>query len=257
MPKKVVAKQTQTEKAYAAVKRAILQGEIPEGIFLSEREMMSRYEVGRTPYREACNRLIHEGLLQSVPHRGYLVPEIRFYAVRDLFEVRLILEGAIAELAALRARDSEIEDLASLVDTPLWDGAGDNRFPAFINANTCFHVRLAQMSRNQELTDLLRQNLERNERLMYIELRSSRFGESDMRTLHGSIVAALRKRDPRAVRQAVLRDIIDAQNAALSFGTQALGLRLSPDGADELEPSPSARRRPGARDRIPRDGAAR
>ncbi|HLJ44570.1 MAG TPA: hypothetical protein VKU01_01095 [Bryobacteraceae bacterium] len=52
--------------------------------------------------------------MDAVPRQGYMVPEIPFHAVCDTFEVRLILEAAIAELATLRADDSEIEELARL-----------------------------------------------------------------------------------------------------------------------------------------------
>ena len=114
MPKNTTDKLTQTEKAYAAIKKAILQGDIQEGAFLSEADIMAKYRIGRTPFREACNRLLHENLLQAVPRRGYLVPEISFQSVRDLFEVRLVLEAAIGEFAALRATDQEIQDLRQL-----------------------------------------------------------------------------------------------------------------------------------------------
>lgn len=97
------AKLTQTERAYNALKKAILRGEIEEGAFLSESRSMSRYRIGRTPYREACNRLHHEKLLEAVPRRGYLVPEISYQSVGAIFETRLILEAASAELACARA----------------------------------------------------------------------------------------------------------------------------------------------------------
>src|SRR5882762_407718 len=74
--------------------------------------------VGRTPFREACNRLNREGLLDVLPRHGYLVPEISFRSVCDLFETRLILEMAIAELAAIRASDQDIEELNQLARRP-------------------------------------------------------------------------------------------------------------------------------------------
>jgi len=73
------------------------------------------YGIGRTPFREACNRLHREGLLEVVPRRGYLVPVISFETVRDLFELRFVLESAIAELAATRATEAQIEEMEALV----------------------------------------------------------------------------------------------------------------------------------------------
>ncbi len=244
------ATQTQTERAYAAIKRAILQGEIEEGVFLSETEVMARYAIGRTPYREACNRLHHEGLLQVVPRRGYFVPEISFHAVCDLFEVRVILEDAIAQLAALRATDQEIDELQRITERPLPAGKSPGEFTQLILTNTEFHLCLAKATRNRRLIELLRQNLESTERLMYIELRSRRFRAMDFRALHSPIIEALRSRDPLRVRQAVWDDILEAQGATMAFKSAmpermpaaarlALGLAAQPAPSGPEEQSAS------------------
>ena len=211
-------KLTQTEKAYAALKKAILRGEIEEGVFLSESDIMRRYGIGRTPYREACNRLHHERLLEVVPRRGYLVPELSYEAVCAIFETRLILEGAIAELACARATEQDLEDLNRLAGKPLRSGNPELDFAKLIQANTDFHIRLAKTTRNRELVELLTRNLEKTERLMYIELRCSRFRDTEFEVLHGRIVEALRSRDPRRAREVLLSDITDAQRATLTFG---------------------------------------
>jgi DNA-binding GntR family transcriptional regulator len=213
-------KLTHTEKAHTALKKAILQGLLQEGAFLSEADIMKRYGVGRTPYREACNRLHHEGLLEVVPRRGYLIPEVSFHSVCDLFEMRLVLEGAIAELAAVRATGQEIQEIEGLANKPLPSSTAEDEFPELIEANTAFHLCLAKMTRNRELVDALSRNLERTGRLMYIELRSSRFRAKEFRLLHSRIVDALGTRDPKAVREAVLNDIMEAQSATLTLGGQ-------------------------------------
>jgi len=231
----VPAKLTQTEMAYSALKTAILRGEIEEGTFLVESEMMRRYHIGRTPYREACNRLHHERLLEVVPRRGYLVPEISYQAVSAIFETRLILEAAIAELACARATEEDLVELERLAESPRQSGNVEKDFARLIQANADFHLRLAKMTRNRELTELLTRNLEKTERLMYIELRGSRFRDSDFQLLHSRIVSALRKRDARSVREAVLSDITEAQRSTLKFGenwpsplSSTIGLQKAP-----------------------------
>lgn len=217
MRKSTSGKTTQTEKAYAALKKAIIQGEIEEGTFLHETEVMARCGIGRTPYREACNRLHHEGLLQVVPHHGYLVPEMSFHAVCELFEVRLILEDAIAQLATTRATDHEIAELEKLaIGRPASDRS-KSTFTALVEANGLFHLSLAKTTRNRRLTELLRQNLENTERLMYIELRSSGFRDAEFRSFHQRIVESLKRRDSEAVRQAVWDDITEGQGATVTF----------------------------------------
>jgi DNA-binding GntR family transcriptional regulator len=240
MPKNITEKPTQTEKAYAAIKKAILQGDIQEGAFLSESEIMARYRIGRTPFREACNRLHHEGLLQAVPRHGYLVPEISFQSVRDLFEVRLVLEAAIAEFAAVRATDQEIKDLRHLAgEAPVKAGLENDSVRFIIEANIRFHLQLAKTGRNRNLLELLTRNLEAGERLMYIELRSSRFRDRELQAVHGLIVDALEMRNPQAVREAVLDDIVQAQQVIFAFGKTSIhhSLALHQGGITPSVPS--------------------
>ena len=206
---------TQTEKAYAGMKAAILRGEFPEGIFLVEQQMMKNYRIGRTPYREACNRLHREGLLEVVPHRGYFVPEIGFHQVRELFEARLIVEGVIAELAAQRATEEEIAELERLAKTPF----SGEKFDDVIKANTEFHCCLAKMTRNRDLAGILNNLLDRTQRLMYIELRYSGFRVQQFKLLHQPVARAVRRRDPAAAREAIIQDISQAQRATLGKGS--------------------------------------
>lgn len=219
------SKKTQTERAYEALKNAVLRGEIPEGVFLSEAEIMKRFGIGRTPFREACNRLHYEGLLEVVARRGYLVPEMSFHAVRELCEARLLLEGVIAELAAQRATAEEIDALDKMARRPPSDGP--NAFEILIDANREFHLCLAKMTRNRELTRILSRLLERTQHLMYIELRYGGFDSTSFAMLHQPISSAIRRRDPAAVREAVLQDIRQAQGA--TFG------KLSFDGESPNE----------------------
>jgi DNA-binding GntR family transcriptional regulator len=208
--------QTKTAKAYQAIKRAIVKGELSEGTFLSESDVIQKYGVGRTPFREACNRLIHEGLLEVVPRRGYLVPELSFHGVRDLFELRVVLESAIIELATVRASDEDIEELTRLAAEVPRRRKAINGFETIIEANALFHKQLAKTTRNQELQRLLASVLERTERVMYVELRFTKFDEDAFKMIHEPIIEAMRKRDVGAARDALLRDIAQAQDA--TFG---------------------------------------
>jgi DNA-binding GntR family transcriptional regulator len=200
-------KSTLSEKAYTAIKREILQGKIEEGTFLSEADVRARHQIGRTPFREACNRLHHEGILEVVPRRGYLVPEMSFRDVRDMFDARLLLEGVIAEIAAARATQAQMEELEHIAKEDPPSGNSDDDYEALSKANTSFHLCLARMTQNRELVNLMMGILERNERLAYLELRSSRIEASEVEMLHTPIVKAIRRRDPVAAREAVLVDI--------------------------------------------------
>ena len=95
-----------------------------------------------------------KGCLRWSPRRGYLVSEVSYQAVHAIFETRLILEGAIAELACARATERDLEDLDRLTAAPPQSGNLERDFARLIQANTDFHLRLAKTTRNPELLEL-------------------------------------------------------------------------------------------------------
>lgn len=205
--KRVNQRKTLTEKAYETLRRAIIQGEFEEGTFLSVPDVMKKYGIGRTPFREACNRLHHEQLLEVVSRRGYLVPEISFRTVREWLEVRVLLEGLIASLAALRATPEQIKEFEALGEWSWSEDLSKSAYVEMVESNTEFHLHLARMTQNRELVRLAQEILERTERLSYIELRSSTVKPAEIHALHAPIVEAIRERDPVAARRAVVADI--------------------------------------------------
>jgi len=232
---------TLTEKAYQCIKEGIVRGEIEEGVFLSEKEMMKRYQIGRTPFREACNRLHHEHLLEVVPRRGYLVPRMSLREVRDLFEVRVLVEGAMAELAAVRATEREIEELAHLADQSALPTPSRKDANHRAELNNAFHLRLATMAHNRELMRLEGSVLERALRLAYSVAYSigAQDQEMSLQTLHRPIVDAIRRRDRSAARKAVIHDIHQAQTilvglAGISDHTTPSDSNPKPDAARTL-----------------------
>jgi DNA-binding GntR family transcriptional regulator len=223
---------TLTEKAYHGIKRAILMGEISEGTFLSETEIRRNLGIGRTPFREACNRLHNEQLLEVVPHHGYFVPELSFRAVRDIFETRLILEAAVAELAATRAEPGQIKELEAIGKEVLSYIDSPNEYEKVVKGNTKFHLCLAKMTQNRELFELARKIHEQTERLSFLEYRRAGFKKKLTLILHGPIIEAIRKRDPVAARKAVIRDIAEAQVITMGMAPDAKPMRL-PDFVHE------------------------
>lgn len=218
-------KSTQAERAYHIIKQAILRADIEEGRFLSEEELGNRYDISRTPFREACNRLHDEKILEVVPRRGYFVPELSFRGFGDLFEVRLVIEGSIAEIAAERATPEQIAELEKLAHGFSSSIVSSAEADQTIKLNTEFHLCLARMTQNRELVELQRKMLERTERLMYIEYRRCGFPKPLVSKLHKPVLDAIRKRDAAGARRAICNDIMQSQlrTAVLGFPTNGLG----------------------------------
>jgi DNA-binding GntR family transcriptional regulator len=229
---------TQADRAYRLIKQGILHGEFAEGSFLHESEILDRLKIGRTPFREACNRLHNEQLLEVVPRRGYFVPEPSYRAVRDLLETRMAIEGIAAELAALRAEPAEVDELEALYKEVLLASKGADSIAQLIEANGRFHLTIGRMTHNRELENILRGLLERCGRLVYLAASSSKEIPKQLERLLKPIVTAIRAKDSGAAHRAVVEDIRQGQLNAL--GTDI----WSPEAVFSTERSVATKSRP-------------
>ena len=96
-----------SDRAYRKLLDEIVGGELPAGTVLGEVEQSERLGVSRTPLREAFNRLVADGMLDSESGRGVVVSQLSLETVTELYEVREGLEEQAARLAAQRA-DREV-----------------------------------------------------------------------------------------------------------------------------------------------------
>ena len=105
---------TLAERAYMRLREEIIRVELPPGTLLRDDDLMARMGIGRTPVREAVQRLHSDGFVTILPRRGTLVSEINITDLAAIYEVRTRLESWASQLAAQRvtpADRSEIEGL--------------------------------------------------------------------------------------------------------------------------------------------------
>lgn len=96
-----------TDKAYGQLEELIVTLQLEPGAVLSEPELGERLGIGRTPVREALQRLAREGLVKILPRKGILVTEINPARQLLLLEVRRELERLMARTAARRSTTAE------------------------------------------------------------------------------------------------------------------------------------------------------
>jgi len=99
--------QSLTDLAYAHLEELIVTLKLAPGAVVSEAELSERIGIGRTPIREALQRLARENLVSILPRRGIVVTAINVKDQLRLLEVRRELERLIARSAARRATDAE------------------------------------------------------------------------------------------------------------------------------------------------------
>ena len=136
---------TTPEGVYRVLRAAILDGTVPPGGQLRERDISSDLGISRSPLREALTRLEEEGLIVRVPFRGAFVVEVSAEEVAEISSVRLLVEPYAGELAADALRGSERPRLMKVLEE-LRRATDDADIPASIDAHLQFHRLFYELS---------------------------------------------------------------------------------------------------------------
>lgn len=141
---------SQTLKAVLGVRDLVFSGAVAPGERLSEINVSERLGLSRTPVRAALARLEQEGILEAIPSGGYSVRLFSAADVADAIEVRGVLEGTAARLAAERgvspARLTDLKALVSRLDAVVEVGPEAMDMGAYVSLNADFHEMLAELS---------------------------------------------------------------------------------------------------------------
>lgn len=152
-------RQSDGERAYRFVRRAIIEGRYGPGQRIVEQKVATELDISRTPVREAVRRLETEGLVATEPNRGAQVRSLSDDDIADLYEARSRLEGYMAELAARRADDDDIAGLAQSAErfaTAAASSVDDqDRARVLMRVNDDFHRRLVIAGRAEQVRRLL------------------------------------------------------------------------------------------------------
>ncbi len=191
--------------AYRLIREWITSGRYEEGARLREEELAGAAEISRTPVREALRKLAAEGFVEMQPRSGALVKAWSSETVRDLFNLRALLEGYAAELAATRVTDADIDALEAMnAEMIALAERGEEGFlKTFSETNTAFHCRILHLSGNAQLEAVALPLID----LALIMRTYRRFSSERLDKScgdHVSLLAAFRARDA-ALAQAVMR----------------------------------------------------
>ncbi|MBN8969102.1 MAG: GntR family transcriptional regulator [Rhizobiales bacterium] len=179
-------------RIYDELKRCILTCELPPGTDLREQELAQRFDVSKSPVREALQHLVRDGLVTVMPRQGYRVSPISLTDARDMFTFRCALEVACIVEAAKNASD---EQLKALDQFRHFSGTSEGDFIAY---NRDFHCALARCSGNGRMTRATCDLIEEADRLTRMSVASLRGHNPDkLVEEHGAIITALQARNSR------------------------------------------------------------
>jgi DNA-binding GntR family transcriptional regulator len=159
---------SQSEAAYLRIRDRIVSLDMRPGSVVNEARLREELEIGRTPIREALQRLALENLVKSVPHRGTFVTEVNITDLARITEVRVVLESHAARLAAERLGGSDRPAIQELLDVLESGGATDQR--ELMRLDQRIHRQIYRAARNSFLESTLERYLNLSLRLWYLVL---------------------------------------------------------------------------------------
>ena len=155
------------ENEYEELKRQILVGEIAPGTRMMEVELAEDMGVSRTPVREAIRKLEKEGLVTIEPRRGAYASDISIKDMVDVLEVRQMLEGMAASMAAQKVTEEEKLDFVE-ANSAYKNAVKKGNIEEIIRYDELFHQLIVSYSGNKTLNQLLSQVQELALRFRYI-----------------------------------------------------------------------------------------
>ncbi len=195
----------------AALREAIVKGDIRPGEKLNEPRLAEQFQVSRGPLREAIRRLVAMRLVKHIPHVGATVVTLEVGSIMELYDVREALEGKAAALAAKNMSDEDIAKLRKLLD--IHKAHYDNNAGEYMQAegDFDFHYQIIKGSGNSLLTHQLCDELYHLIRMFRFQ--TSRFKARSNRALieHEQLIYAIEQRDSELAEMLMRKHIARAK----------------------------------------------
>lgn len=179
------------DQAYLSLREMIVHLDFAPGDVLREDDLKERLGVGRTPIREALQRLEREHFVTVIPRRGMFVSGIEVSELSMLFETRAVLEPYAARLAATRGTEQQWDQMAAALDAD--DSPGMSAIEHLATDRIC-HEIMWQASGNHFMFDTLDMLYAQSDRLWHLYLADVAF-MADAVDEHRVILSALRNGD--------------------------------------------------------------
>jgi len=207
------ATSTTKDKVYRDIRRSIIMHHRKPGDRLDVEQLAAEYGTSITPIRDALHMLSQEGLVTIKPRSGCFVAVLTLKQLKDLLDLRGILELASIERAAQRITPAQIRELEGVHAG--YTGDDEESYDRYTEENRQFHYLIARASGNDELAELLRRLHDRLARYMVL-----RRGGLLQHHTHQRIIEALRAGEVEDARKAMLDEINETRHAVLEHVMQ-------------------------------------
>lgn len=202
-----------SDQVESELRRLILTLQLEPGLAVSESTLMKRFGWGRTPLREAFQRLSEQGLLQAIPQQGVVVTPLNLFDFVEVMDAMSLVIGSAASLACKRLTEAELHQLDELVDQgEIAATAGDFERLSLLDYE--FHSVLAQSTGNRYLSDYLCRLHQIARRFNFAAWNRQRNATPSLDE-HRQLAAIFRSRDAAAAKTAMLQHIEGARQRVI------------------------------------------
>jgi DNA-binding GntR family transcriptional regulator len=197
-----------------AMRKMIVEGTLPPGARLNERDLCALLGVSRTPLREALKVLAAEGLVEHQPNRGATVAVLEAQDVSDMFDLLGCLEAYAGELACERINPDELAQLEAMTEEMAGCHAR-GALPEYYELNRRIHDTINLIARNSALRQTY-QNL--NRRVQALRFRSNHDPRKWERAMHDhrEMIEALGTRDGKRMAALMRTHLEEKKRAVLA-----------------------------------------
>ena len=208
---------TLSDQTTTALREAIVKGDIAPGEKLNEPRLAEQFSVSRGPLREAIRRLVAMGLIRHIPNVGASVVTLSLTNITDLYDVREVLEGKAAALAAANMNSLERAELRKLIDIHRQHIETNAGQYMQAEGDFDFHYKIIQGCGNAMLTHQLCHELYHLVRMFRYQ--TSRFKTRSNRALveHEQLVYAIEQRDSDMAEMLMRRHISRAKESIINY----------------------------------------
>ncbi len=212
-----------SDRVYRRLRTELAGGQFSPGDKIKISDLADRFGVSATPVREAINRLVSSGALEYRPNYSVLVPQLTRDAIQEIALIRCQLEGLAAQKAVENSSPEDAKSFEELQDAE--DKARSKKnYTEVLRINQKFHKRIISLAKMPIASEIAETLWTRSGPALTRISREAVYGIPPEKLPHRDFIAALRKRDPKMARRAIVDDInratqlvleeIDAEEAA-------------------------------------------
>src|SRR6056297_1502068 len=194
-----------SEIAYEKIRKMIVLTKLKPGQEINVSELMKELDLGKTPIREALNRLSYEGYIRILPRKGMLVTNLNVDDMDKLKDLRLYFIKFLSEQIVLNSGEEEIDRLKKVQNNLI---NLEENFMSILSADIEFHEITYELCKNKYAEDLMKRNLYLSIRLMVLKKKLGVSKES-LISDYDTLIKCIKTNDKFALESLLLDHILE------------------------------------------------